>query len=258
MRVYEHYRINGSEGDVGIEIEAEGEGLPWDIRNNFWKDEEDGSLRGGREYVLKRPIRIDAVPAAMDGLNNIFQEYGTALKFTHRTSVHVHVNVSQMELSDAKKFVFLSYLFDNVLAQLGGREIKGNRFALRMCDAQGMYFILREFFLSNHIPNNNEAKYSSINICPINNYGSVEFRSMRGTNNKELITNWCKILINMREVSKEFPSMKDIYELAVSNPEQLIDKVFKEDCKAFFHYENIVQDVQANISLLAGLHTIRG
>lgn len=258
MQVYEYYRIHNTSGDVGIEIETEGDYLPTNLEGSFWKDEEDGSLRNGREYVLKRPVHIEKISTVIDQLNDIFKEVNTLLNFSHRTSVHVHVNVSQMLLPDVKKFVFLGYLFDTVLSELGGREIKGNRFALRMCDAQGIYFVLKDFFRNNTVPDNNQAKYSCINICPINAYGSVEFRSMRGTNNKELITNWCKLLVSMREVAKEFPSMKDIYELAVSNPEQLINKVFPEDCKAFFHYENIVQDVQANISLLAGLHTIRG
>lgn len=255
MQVYEKYGVRVTEGTVGIEVETEGENLPLHITNPYWKDEEDNSLRGGREYVLKKPISIGAVPKALLSLGDVFREQGTQLNFSHRTSIHVHINVSQMEISDLKKFVFLAYMLDSVLAEIGGREIKGNRFALRLKDAQGIYFILKEFFEAERIPDQNEAKYSSINLCPINRYGSVEFRSMRGTFDTDIITRWCNLLVNIRTTSLTFKSMKDIYEMAVANPEKLIKQVFPED---FFYYENLQQDIQANLSLLAGLHTIRG
>jgi len=255
MLVYEKYGVRVTEGTVGVEIEVEGDDLPLNILSNYWKDEEDNSLRGGREYVLKKPISIAVLPKALSSLGELFKECGSSLNFSHRTSVHVHINVSQMEVSDLKKFVFLAYLLDTALAEIGGREIKGNRFALRLKDAQGIYFILKEFFETGRIPNQNEAKYSSINLCPIGSYGSVEFRSMRGTFDYGVLTHWCELLVNIRNTSLTFKSMKEIYEMAVEHPDKLIKQVFPDD---FFYYENLQYDVQSNISLLAGLHTIRG
>lgn len=258
MSVAEFYGVRANNQDVGIEIEVEGHGLPRDLDTVYWKSELDGSLRDGVEYVLKRPIAISKVVDALVELRDLFTAYGSHLMFSHRTSIHVHVNVTNMELYALKKFIFLSYMLDTVFSKIGGREIKGNRFALRMKDAMGIYYALQDLFRNNNVPDNNQAKYSIINICPITKYGSVEFRAMHGNMDIKAIDSWCQLLVSLRNESAKFKTIEEIYNLALSSPSGLLETTIPKDVLEFFKYDGITQDVQDNISLLAGLHTLRG
>lgn len=258
MSVINTFGIAKVNGDVGIEIEVEGRNLPTAIDSNLWKPEADGSLRDGVEYVLRRPILIGTVKKALVSLKAIFEMHESQLDFSHRTSVHVHVNISAMELYDLKKFVFCAYLMDTIFSHIGEREIKGNRFALRIRDAGGIYFTLSDFFKQNVIPDIGQAKYSIINICPISRYGSVEFRAMHGNMDVDTIDNWCKLLVSLRDGATKFKTISEAYELAAYRPKAFIEFLIPDDVLKFFQYEGMEQDVQDNLSLLAGLHTIRG
>ena len=53
-------------GDVGIEVELEGDLKPTEI---FWDFKGEGSLRGGGEYVLKKPILLKNLKDALQELS---------------------------------------------------------------------------------------------------------------------------------------------------------------------------------------------
>lgn len=256
MLVHEVYGLRAKKGQIGLEIECEGQNL-YPIEGPIWKSEHDGSLREGIEYVLKVPVNADTIENCVKTLIEFCKEQGTKLSFTHRTSVHVHVNVSEMDIYDLKKFVYVSYFLDVIFSRIGEREIKGNRFALRLSDAYGALQHISYFLNNSVVPNENDAKYSSVNICPINKYGSVEFRSMHGNMNPERIGNWCKLLWGVREQSKSFKSMKEIFDMVCNAPDKFLEKLIPKEILEYFWYDQIIQDVQTNLSLLAGFHLIK-
>src|ERR1700744_4528670 len=99
MTIADSLRLKKSEGDVGIEIECEGNGLGV-MNNQYWRTEDDGSLRGEypytrAEYILSKPIPISDVDKAMTLFHASLPK--AKFKFSFRTSVHVHVNVQQLE-----------------------------------------------------------------------------------------------------------------------------------------------------------------
>src|SRR6267154_2651428 len=86
-------------GDWGIEIEAEGKELHEALPRSYWLSEDDPSLRGRfpetrHEWKLAKPINIREVGAALDQL--IGWQKDAQFKFSFRTSVHVHMNVSEL------------------------------------------------------------------------------------------------------------------------------------------------------------------
>lgn len=62
----------GLTADFGIEIEIEGTNLKEDT-SLIWRREEDGSLRGGREYVLNKPVSEDNLRFRLEHLNNLLK-----------------------------------------------------------------------------------------------------------------------------------------------------------------------------------------
>ena len=97
---------------VGIEIEAEGGNIQC-VDTAYWRSEDDQSLRGRfpdeRHEFVSRVLKAHAISNALDEL--IDKQKGAKFDFSFRTSTHVHVNCTDMELSVSKMFTILSPAF---------------------------------------------------------------------------------------------------------------------------------------------------
>src|SRR5690606_3904225 len=80
------------DGAVGIEVELEGSLFGHGSRHKFWTVKSEASLRnGGMEYVLRKPVDMGELPAAL-------KEFGSFMiksspKSTIRCSTHIHVSI---------------------------------------------------------------------------------------------------------------------------------------------------------------------
>jgi hypothetical protein len=161
------------QGDVGLEIECEGVGFK-KVDNDFWRCEDDGSLRGVYpstriEYVLRKPIPVDQVKAAVINLKAALPN--AVPEFSFRTSVHVHVNVLELTEAQLLTFIYTYLLLEEPLMSLCGKERKGNRFCLRYQDADGMSGVLSQVFSKgvNSLGNYGEGdiRYAAMNLAAI-------------------------------------------------------------------------------------------
>ncbi len=208
-KIWELLKLKQVEGSVGIEIETEGRNLV-PIDTALWRTEDDGSLRGHfpdqrAEYVLRKPININKVEDALDELIN--EQKDAKLNFSFRCSVHVHINVSNLTYHQFLAFLYLTILLEEPLMNMCGEERKANRFCLRIADAEayipylsGLFTHGPEFFKRFDASN---VRYSAINIASVKKYGSLEFRGMRGTMDKEVIVPWVQTLYRLREYAKK-------------------------------------------------------
>lgn len=243
------------DGDVGIEIECEGKNLRV-VEGKYWNTESDGSLRGhfpdtAAEYVLKKPINIKEVVPALEELQAELKN--AKLDFSYRTSVHVHVNVQDLTNDELMNFMYVYMLLEEPMVNFCGRERKGNRFCLRISDAEGFMFSLNEVFRKGvgeaiRLPEN-DIRYSSMNIASIHKYGSVEFRAMRGTMDVETINIWCNALISLREFSKRFKEPKDIVRAFLDHDPKDFMKEALGEYYNHFTYPRMVKEVQRSYSL---------
>lgn len=251
MKVCEWFGIKPKDGLIGMEIEVEGQNLPNEIPY-YWKVEKDGSLRGeSAEYILKKPYSVPGVIKALDTLDKCLAE--SKLEFSHRCSVHVHLNVLDMSRNELINFLYLSYLFDRTLCRIGAREITGNRFCLPIADAEGSVYMFEKLCKTLNripIPELGQAKYAAINIVPVSKYGSVEFRMMRGTADVEVLRPWVELLVRLYKYSLKFETIKDMMEGFLDDGSAWCEKVFGKEL--FNHYQNsiILDDLRINYSLL--------
>ncbi len=206
------------DGDIGIEIECEGTSL-FDSPIRYWRCESDGSLRvkNGHppiEYVLKKPLPISEVPAALTYLTKQLKASGSSVEESTRTSVHIHLNCQSMTMKEILTFICLYMLFENLLVEFSGPQRVGNLFCLRAKDAEfWVYSIVQDLERRGFDKIfANDYRYTSCNTASLAKYGSLEFRSMRGTVDQTTIQTWIDILVHLKEESKRFEDPAKLYE----------------------------------------------
>lgn len=211
-----------TEGDVGLEIEVEGNKFPKPegyeetkkpvklSKTKAWSYVEDGSLRGedNAEYVLTSPIKFSEIPLAAADLFTRLKEYGSVFDDSNRTSVHVHLNCQKFHFNRLAAFAAVFFAVEEILTEFGGEHRVGNLFCLRGVDAPRIVGNIRDFIASDgEIPLHDIMHYAGFNPHALMKHGSVEIRHMRGPSSYDdvqLIVDWVSILQRLYEVSESF------------------------------------------------------
>lgn len=190
-------------GEVGIEVEVEGGPWPEETITN-WVPHADGSLRGGGiEYVIRQPVMRDKVRTALDTL--VAGLHGRNMVFSFRTSVHVHINVQDLTVRQWVNFVSLFAIFEEAFVNVVGPERAGNKFCLRLKDADEPIRCIIEGLKSENLGAfvNGDLKYASMNVRATRTHGTLEFRAMRGNLNPVFITDWVMALLALKDAAKK-------------------------------------------------------
>lgn len=225
-------RRNVTVGDIGLEIEVEGNCFPkedefYDEEDNHetvrdpsipseWKYVHDGSLRGvdNAEYVLEKPIYFSEVPQALNNLWKMFENYGSVLDESNRTSVHVHLNATEFHLNRVCAFVALYVTVEEILTAWCGDHRVGNLFCLRAKDAPAIISKARSFICTGETRFLDDGlHYSGLNLNSLCVHGSIEIRAMRGVRDPEIIQTWVDILQRIYELSGEHFDPRSICEM---------------------------------------------
>jgi len=254
-KIYEILKQPLFDGDVGIEIEVEGRRLTDDPRDRRWKAVKDGSLRGeSMEYIFTKPLPIDEVKSALEGLQEEFKKDGSRIDFSFRTSVHVHVNCQQMEMNQYLNFIYTYFLLEEPLINFCGALRKGNRFCLRLSDADGVLDTINMLFTHGsqafQYVNQERVRYASINLCSTAKFGSLEFRAMEGNLDVDRLVTWAKALVTLREFAMGAGTPKDILNMFMEDtPTSFLYRVLGRKLAASFTYVGMDRDMQNSFSL---------
>lgn len=200
-------------GDIGLEIEVEGNKFPKDSIPAPWGYHKDGSLRGqdNAEYVLKHPIPFEKVPDAIGTLWQMFTDYGSVLDESNRTSVHVHLNAQRFHLTRLTSFLALYFSVEELLAAWCGDHRVGNLFCLRGRDAPAIITNLKKFIVSDgQYEIKDGMHYAGLNAQALYKFGSIEIRTLRGVNDPKTILDWVAILERIYKLSADFPDPREI------------------------------------------------
>ena len=220
-------------GDIGIEIEVEGNKFPKDTSHSQlslipkeWKYTKDGSLRGqdNAEYVLREPIKFEEVPGAVTKLWDMFSKYGSVLDESNRTSVHVHLNVGRWHLNRLTSFLAMYFAVEEVLTEWCGEHRVGNLFCLRAKDAPAIVTTLKRFIQNDgavELPSS--LHYAGLNANAIMKFGSLEIRSLRGCTDPQHILDWVAVLERIYNLSADF-----------ADPRALVDSFSGNGPMAFY------------------------
>lgn len=210
-------------GDIGLEIEVEGNKFPKpgvNVTNEsgvlpkMWKYTHDGSLRGNdnAEYVLNGPIKFADVPDAVNSLWKMFADYGSVLDESNRTSVHVHLNVQNWYLNRLCAFLAIYFSVEELLTEWCGEHRVGNLFCLRAKDASAIVSRIKRFLQNEgrDAPLSEGLHYSAMNAYSMVKFGSLEIRTLRGVREPEPIIQWVEMLQRIYEISESYPDPRNI------------------------------------------------
>lgn len=205
-----------TDGDLGIESEVEGVNLP-ELVLGFHATH-DGSLRGeAREYVFKQPETIARADVLVANLCNKLNSGSSEARITERCGIHVHVNVQDLEVKEMWNFVTLYYLYEEMLVRYCGKEREGSLFCLRAKDTDWIVDYLIQAATVDprrmaRLFNTDMLRYSALNFKALYQYGSLEFRSMRGSDDFHVIKPWYTILLRLRDHAKKYENPMQVLE----------------------------------------------
>ena len=250
--------LKKTEGRYGVEIEAEGNILPNDI-SAVWRVERDNSLQSGyeaREYVMKAPSDLNGVRQALNDLAKAYKYNGTQVYETDTSGVHVHLNVQEYTLKELFTLYTTYFAVEELLLTYCGEQRQGNHFCLRMKDAE---YILQEYIMTATKRNLINLKTENLRYCSLNslslfNYGSAEFRAMRGTPDLDAIFEWVTILDRIRQAALEFPDPSEVVRVMSMGGEiEFIKRVFGDKANIFLAVKGCTNMVRDGVRMIQAL-----
>lgn len=235
--------------DDKVGIESELEGLDRGIDQyqqdtsltNFWNVVTDDSLRShgsfsACEFVFNEPMFGEDVIQAL----NILEGTINRTVDSERTSVHVHLDVRDMSYNQLLRLVINYLLVEPIIFSLAGEGREDNFYCTPLRNSTGYLRDIgralisfndnRDSFYST-IGNNGGNKYTALNLLPIAQQGSVEFRHMHGTCNAEEITYWINIILSLKRDAMEHNDLMTIsvVDEIASNYKEYVSHLFRDN-----------------------------
>lgn len=236
------YPIVDRNSYIGVEVELENLDANA-VPELFWRRITDGSLRNNGAEFITNPIRAWRIENA---LNQLFNNVNSDIEFSHRTSIHIHLNIRTLTMDEIRSLVLLYILFEKPLFEYAGKERYENIFCVP----------LNEFDLTHRLENlfqngidylSDWEKYTALNLNPISSKGTIEFRHLKGTKDIKHIINWINLILCLKIAALKYDPetlWKEIRELNTSSQYELFGM------RIFEHYFNLInnQDYRKQIS----------
>jgi len=241
---------------VGVEIEVEHPPNTEElVSKGLWQAVRENSLR---EVKGRRPIELITLPLFGEDLLNAFTHLDEAFKegeaqFSARTSVHVHIEVVDMEKEDLIKLLLLYTSLERILFHHCGADRADNLYCLPYYKADHFKTLLYQVFdaLTEEDTHNaqsviyNWPKYSALNLRRIADLGTIEFRQHHGTADSKKILTWIKMLLCIKRYAIE--GVKDIHDFPnlVSGfaADEYLTDIFGVDLAHHLVYPGVADDL---------------
>ncbi len=261
-------RVAPKAGDLfGVELECEGKNVDWDggdaafLRD--WAPHHDGSLRAHHgsccEWVFNGPVKIEKSVQRVNGLFDYFDNRKAKLVCSNRTSMHVHYNMGDKTAYQLVNMFILFVVLEDILDSYCGDNRKGNLFCLSSRHAEDQVRWMQDSCFKNFNFGNwgENQRYTSLNLAAINKFGTVEFRAMRGLDNREDALDWLSIVSEFCEFAcyKMKNPVNLIEEISVKTPLGFIQEVFS--AKNVTLLTANLDDNQINGSVYEGLRLVQ-
>lgn len=174
---------------IECEVESLNTGEHWDLPHTI-EVHEDGSLRNyGKEFIT-RPLNKEKTLEAFEQLHKGIKFYKPEQAFSQRTSIHVHMNCQPLDEAVVRKVVLFYALYEEAFFRMVDPSRRNNIHCVA----------LTETFLTNHYRDTLRgmaarwSKYTALNLLPLKELGTIEFRHMQGHNDPNLLRQWLGVL----------------------------------------------------------------
>lgn len=194
---------------VGVEIELEGYSRE-ELRAHedrgypFWAVKEDGSLRRGFELALHEPLMGQQL---MDAIDYFYASF-THMNPSPRTSIHVHINMRQDTdtVESLQNLTTLYYMWEDAFFRFADESRKWCSYCNPLEDnppefimdlVQGANSRTLHNSLS-RLASRNTNRYYGFNAAALRRYGTIEFRHMPLTPDKQRLIQWMSMLMELK------------------------------------------------------------
>jgi hypothetical protein len=192
---------------LGIEVELEHVNNLPEEGLKHWQVTNDESLRNnGKEFVSKilnysRPHYKQALAELQEQIDKFNYQA------SFRCGIHVHVNVGHLTSEDLWN-LYVTYLaYENLLFQYVANNrnqsifcvpVQSTEFPVKLRNKRDAKGIVDARYLNQYT-----TKYSALNLLPLTQHGTVEFRHLHGTNNLKQVEDWINIIHNLYLLSMQ-------------------------------------------------------
>lgn len=188
-----------------------------------WTVTEDGSLRNQGKEFISPPLNLESLVEGFKLIHTTFRPITGLEKFSERTSIHVHVNCLDLEDFQVKQIVLWYALFEPVFFAMVN-PIRASNIHCVPLDQTLLpsYYKKPLSFLVERW-----SKYTALNLLPLREYGTIEFRHMEGHDDGTKFEWWLKTLENLWTFGKSMAVSKQV----LSDPAALMaafDAIFKD------------------------------
>lgn len=211
---------------IGLECEVENyEGI--DIPLYGFSIDKDGSLKNKGAEFISFPVGGKNIDAMLHHLNQAIHSRGD-IDFSHRTSVHVHLNVQQLTMRQLVLLIATYACVERLFFSRTKRERHGNSFCYPLTDTspEDKRLVAAP---------NPSTKYCALNVYPVASLGTVEFRHLHGTADVEELTRWVQMI-------------QKLYEFVLRSEVSIKDRIFALNTNS--EYSAFVNDIFAPIGFL--------
>jgi Putative amidoligase enzyme len=219
---------------VGVELEIENwSGSGRAIQG--WNYTEDGSLRNDGRELVSTPIKTKFLEHHLD---KVWATHGiSGDNYSERCSTHVHVNVLPFSLNQLKVLCLIYQIVERLLFRWVANGREESIFCVPWYQSGVTPRLVDKMARNSDSTIAGWVKYTALNLLPVMNQGTVEFRHLHGTCDTQTILQWVKLISRMvmyaekhtlKEVSKMVLEMN-----TVSNYEMFLADVFDEDAQVF-------------------------
>lgn len=251
MKVADHFQapgVSNPEFTCGCEFEIEDvQNISSSIHERFYV-EDDPSLRNNGKEIKTKPSNYEKTVLLFDFLHKNIK-LGPQ-PFSERTSIHVHVNVSQLTMEQLRQLTLTYALLEPLFFKYVGAERQHNIYCVPLNytflpsiynkDATGMYAKWH--------------KYTAFNLKPVKDIGTVEFRHLYGTADKEVFTTWLNALKQLFEHVRDTPDWNVVKALETLSPANIAQQVVPALAQfSSVHEMNVLmKDTQLDVKLSVG------
>src|SRR6185312_4452554 len=196
---------------IGLEHEYEGvkdRTLPIHSFSELWSYHEETSLKDlGAEYVLSNPLFGEDLSNALQWMTD--HAVGQKWKCTKRTGIHVHMDVRDLEVPQLAGLSLLYAALEPLIYKWVGDSRDVSHFCVPLYKADDALFdacsIIRSAFQDQKAGSSLTLKksedfkrYAGFNLHALHKFGSIEFRHLQTTHDRQRIEDWINILMAIK------------------------------------------------------------
>lgn len=234
--VADKFNLRRKKGDVGLELETEGENLPEGGIIPNWAGKPDGSLRNGMEYI-SAPLLRKNVANEVTYLSAELVKRGARIAPTYRSSTHIHENYLDSTFGDVLGAYICWALVEPTVFRVlpAGRD--GSLFCVSSYDSGDLPLFVERLcddiatgFVRGFQP---RGKYSSLNISRLGPgdheaLGTLEYRVFPPSMDGDVIQTWCNWTGNIKEFVRrqDDPSYLEMVRWAEAFPVEFLSAIF--------------------------------